>query len=241
MRSPIREAPPQHALSCHLPKPAAKASTVERVSPRSLRGEPGLQSSAQSLRHPAPARFPGQWFQIESGLHYNWHRHYDPSIGRYTQPDPLRFVDGPSVYAYAGNSPIMYIDEDGRVAWFVPVLIGAAVGGGIDLGIELWRHDGDFDCVNWRNVAVGTAIGALTGAGGVVARFAILGREIKFGRNLRIAPFGNRTGHPIGRFPHYHRRGAPDPVTGQTRPGQGIGRHRPWETSPVDKSFWDLF
>lgn len=40
------------------------------------------------------ARFPGQWFQAESGLHYNWHRHYDPSIGRYTQPDPLGFVDG---------------------------------------------------------------------------------------------------------------------------------------------------
>ena len=34
------------------------------------------------------ARFPGQWFQVESGLHYNWHRHYDPSLGRYTQPDP---------------------------------------------------------------------------------------------------------------------------------------------------------
>jgi RHS repeat-associated protein len=28
-------------------------------------------------------RFPGQWFQIESGLHWNWRRHYDPSTGRY--------------------------------------------------------------------------------------------------------------------------------------------------------------
>ena len=35
------------------------------------------------------ARLPGQWFQLEAGLHYNWHRHYDPTIGRYTQPDPL--------------------------------------------------------------------------------------------------------------------------------------------------------
>ncbi|MGE0056292.1 MAG: RHS repeat domain-containing protein [Hyphomicrobium sp.] len=40
------------------------------------------------------ARFPGQWFQMEAGLHYNRHRHYDPSLGRYTQPDPLGFVDG---------------------------------------------------------------------------------------------------------------------------------------------------
>ncbi len=58
-------------------------------------------------------RFPGQVFQIETGLAYNWHRHYDIVTGRYTQPDPLRFVDGPSIYAYAGNSPFMYVDRDG--------------------------------------------------------------------------------------------------------------------------------
>ncbi len=46
------------------------------------------------------ARFPGQWFQLESGLAWNWHRHYDASIGRYVQPDPLGLVDGPSVYGY---------------------------------------------------------------------------------------------------------------------------------------------
>ncbi|MEJ2626264.1 MAG: RHS repeat-associated core domain-containing protein [Pseudolabrys sp.] len=46
-------------------------------------------------------RFPGQYFLLESGLHYNSHRHYDPTLGRYTQPDPLGLIDGPSVYAYA--------------------------------------------------------------------------------------------------------------------------------------------
>jgi RHS repeat-associated protein len=58
-------------------------------------------------------RFPGQYFQIETGLHYNHHRMYDPVTGRYTQPDPLRFVDGPSIYAYAKNSPYMYTDREG--------------------------------------------------------------------------------------------------------------------------------
>jgi RHS repeat-associated protein len=62
------------------------------------------------------ARFPGQWFQTETGLHYNWHRSYDPTLGRYTQPDPLGFVDGPSVYGYAGGSPHRFVDRDGRAA-----------------------------------------------------------------------------------------------------------------------------
>jgi RHS repeat-associated protein len=60
------------------------------------------------------ARFPGQWFQLETGLHYNWHRSYDPSIGRYTQPDPLGFVDGPSVYGYALGAPQSSVDRDGQ-------------------------------------------------------------------------------------------------------------------------------
>jgi RHS repeat-associated protein len=60
-------------------------------------------------------RFPGQWFQLESGLAYNWNRHYDPTLGRYIQPDPLGFVDGPSIYGYAGQSPLMRVDPTGWI------------------------------------------------------------------------------------------------------------------------------
>jgi hypothetical protein len=53
-------------------------------------------------------------FWLESGLHTNWHRHYDPTLGRYTQPDPLGFVDGPSVYGYAGGNPQALVDPEGE-------------------------------------------------------------------------------------------------------------------------------
>lgn len=75
-----------------------------------------------------------------------------------------------------------------------------------------------------------------------VAARAAQGAEIKVSDDFRIAPTGNRTGPtgPIeGKVPHYHRRVVGP--NGDTVPGQGIGRHRPWETKSVDKSFLDRF
>jgi RHS repeat-associated protein len=72
-------------------------------------------------------RLPGQYFQIETNLAYNHHRHYDPTTGRYTQPDPLGFVDGPSIYAYAGSSPFMVTDPSGL---YVPRVPNPNGGGG---------------------------------------------------------------------------------------------------------------
>jgi RHS repeat-associated protein len=72
------------------------------------------------------------------------------------------------------------------------------------------------------------ATAGLVGVGG--ATWAASGAELKFGNNVRIAPFGNRTGHPTGELPHYHRRGI--------LPGQGIGRHRPWDTSKPDNGLF---
>jgi RHS repeat-associated protein len=63
---------------------------------------------------PISARFPGQWFRSESGLHQNWMRDYDPTTGRYLQADPLGLVDGSSVYGYAMQSPMMYTDPRGE-------------------------------------------------------------------------------------------------------------------------------
>ena len=66
------------------------------------------------------------------------------------------------------------------------------------------------------------------------------GAELSIGRNFRLAPWGNRTGYPTGRYPHYHRR-AVDSKTGQTVPGGSIKRHRPWDGRSSDKSIRDRF
>jgi RHS repeat-associated protein len=68
---------------------------------------------------PVTARFPGQWFQSESGLHQNWMRDYDPTTGRYVEVDPLGLIDGASVYGYVKGNPERWIDIKGLELLFL--------------------------------------------------------------------------------------------------------------------------
>jgi RHS repeat-associated protein len=58
-------------------------------------------------------RFPGQYYDRETGLHYNYFRDYDPSTGRYPQADPVGIAGGLNVYAYGLNNPLTYTDPLG--------------------------------------------------------------------------------------------------------------------------------
>ena len=81
-------------------------------------------------------RFPGQYFDLESGWNHNGFRNYLPDLGRYAEPDPLemqgsarnyslntdRFLleaplgfagSGPNLYEYAGDNPIDFTDPLG--------------------------------------------------------------------------------------------------------------------------------
>jgi len=155
-------------------------------------------------------------------------RDYDPAIGRWTTKDPIGFAGGDTnLYAYVGGDPMSYIDPEGT--FLVPVAVG------IFLGMTLTATPVEESLGRWGEairVALGGLIGGATGA-------FMNGTEFVIG-GWRFAPFGNRTGGLNNQLPHYHRR-VLNPITKETIPGQGIGRHRPWDTKSTDKTFCERF
>ena len=75
-------------------------------------------------------RFPGQYYDSESGLHYNYFRDYDPTTGRYVESDPIGLDGGLSTYAYVSGRPLQAIDPLGL----------------FDLGIRCGSYPGGFGC-----------------------------------------------------------------------------------------------
>jgi len=70
-------------------------------------------------------RFPGQYYDAETGLHYNWNRYYDPETGRYMRVDPVG--EGLNLYLYVQNNPLKYIDPEGLVAKDAAKVVGTAL------------------------------------------------------------------------------------------------------------------
>lgn len=95
-------------------------------------------------------RFPGQYFDAETGYHQNRWREYDPKMGRYLQSDPIGLAGGLNTYLYADANPLAKSDPSGQNA----ILWGAR--GGAALGSMFFP-------------GIGTAVGAAVGALGVYA------------------------------------------------------------------------
>ncbi|WP_275463683.1 putative T7SS-secreted protein [Streptomyces noursei] len=72
----------------------------------------GSAAWARSSTAYTPLRFPGQYFDPESGLHYNYYRYYDPEIGRYASVDPLGIAPAFNPVSYVHN-PHTWFDQLG--------------------------------------------------------------------------------------------------------------------------------
>ncbi|MCE9886317.1 RHS repeat-associated core domain-containing protein, partial [Obesumbacterium proteus] len=103
-----------------------------------------------------PIRMQGQQYDEESGLHYNRHRYYDPTIGRYITQDPIGLSGGWNFYQYTSN-PVQQIDPLGNTA-FELVLAGMEIDASIPEPTDVvpWKWLG------WGVALIGAGVYSLT-------------------------------------------------------------------------------
>jgi len=130
-----------------------------------------------------PARFPGQYYDKETGYHYNYYRDYDPSLGRYIQSDPIGLNGGLNTYGYVGGNPLSYSDPLGLCPWCA---IGAVVGGTVN-GAAYALTTSNF---TWsglgKQVVIGVVVGGITAA---VPGYIAAG-SLNFGRMNTLVGLG---------------------------------------------------
>ncbi len=115
-RMPLRDAPQQWVdeqfyaiISDAVGTPTEMVDSSGSVRWKALTTLWGERLSGASESVSCPLRFPGQYYDSETGLHYNYQRYYDPHIGRYISGDPIGLTGGPNQNAYASN-PLRWFD-----------------------------------------------------------------------------------------------------------------------------------
>jgi RHS repeat-associated protein len=147
-----------------------------------------------------PLRFPGQQFDANLGLHYNYFRTYDPATGRYLETDPIGLEGGMNLYAYVDGNPVNYVDPDGEIPLLVPVLgvigrgiVGGIGGGAADIVIQgarlLSRGCNVFDPSNYNGSDILASAGVGAAAGAIISGpISAVGRIFSRHRALRGVP-----------------------------------------------------
>jgi RHS repeat-associated protein len=111
--TPLVDQPVYYYLNDHLGAPLKVLDQDQAVVWNAVRKPFGETAVLPGSTFANPFRFPGQFFDDETGMHYNYYRYYDPKTSRYISADPIGLDGGLNLYAYVGGDPVNWIDPLG--------------------------------------------------------------------------------------------------------------------------------
>ena len=120
---------------------------------------------------------------VETGFFYINSRYYDPQVGRFLSPDKMEnlltesmsHVNGANLYMYCYNNPVMYTDPSGEgffTALLIGFLVGAIIGGGVEVGFQIHQNGWNPGDWNWGQIGL-SALGG--GVAGMIAAIPVPG------------------------------------------------------------------
>jgi RHS repeat-associated protein len=146
---------------------------------------------AAQIRTDCAIRFQGQYFDAETGLHYNTFRYYDPGCGRFISPDPINIHGGLNLYQYAPNAA-NWIDP-----WGWACFAAKRTSTGVERGRKITQKQAQRRLRRGEDVLVDSKKEAI--------HFA---KKVSHGKKpVRHDPHPDRSGSTKGRLPHVHPNG----------------------------------
>lgn len=148
-------------------------------------------------------RLPGQYFDMESGEHHNYHRDYRPQLGRYLQADPIGILGGVNNYVYVGGSPLNGVDSLGLDTYFVTGGGSAIIGGGGEgsFGIYISNSPNDIGFIVSGGAGGGANVGLSAQAGYVPGALSnASGNTINYNGSAGLGSFTWMTNPETGGF-----------------------------------------
>lgn len=134
--------------------------------------------------------FTGHIDDAQTALVYMQQRYYDPILGVFLSTDPVQAHEEPVVYfnryRYAASNPYRFVDPDGRA---IQALWGAPAGAVVEMAAQ--KATNPNKPINWTSVVISTAVGAVTGGVGSVARVAAVKGTVSVGQSVAVTAGAN--------------------------------------------------